>query len=70
MAVGAQLGSVQSLLGHARRRRQRNADQVAQGIVLHALANPVTLAESFHVNDGPAHDPTIHFRICLTREIS
>jgi hypothetical protein len=37
-------------------------------IVSRALVNPVTLAESFHLNDGPAHHLTTHIEICLIQD--
>ncbi len=47
---------------------KRIADQVAQRIVLHALVDAVALPESFHLDDGPAHHLTIHFKICFTKD--
>jgi hypothetical protein len=47
-------------------------DQVSGQCVARALVDPVTLAESFDLNDGPAHHPTIHVKICppkMTSEI-
>ena len=49
---------------------QSVADQLTQGIVSRALADAVTLAESFDLNDGPAHYLTIRLKICLTQDTS
>jgi len=56
-------------LEEADRCAQSVTDQVAQGIVSRALVDAVTLAESFHLNDGPGRHLT-HFGICLTQDTS
>ena len=67
-AIGLAAGTMIRAAKKADRCAQSVADQVAQRIVLHALVDPVTFAESFDLNDSPAHPLTIHFKICLTRD--
>jgi hypothetical protein len=44
-------------------------DQVSGQCVARALVDPVTLAESFDLNEGLAHHPTIHFKICPAQDV-
>jgi hypothetical protein len=53
-------------------RGERHRSDCSGQCVARALVDPVTLAESFDLNDGPAHHPTIHVKICpakMTSEI-
>jgi hypothetical protein len=47
----------------ANRCAENVTDQVAQGIVLRGLADAVTLAESFDMNDSPVHHLSMHLKV-------
>src|ERR1700745_1043765 len=66
-AIGFAAGTVIRAAKKAGRCTQSVADQVAQRIVLRALVDAVTFAESFNVNYCPDHHLTWYFNVCLPR---